>query len=174
MTPLEYTLTEQDLLAFHLYYASHAGTYRRQARRQRWLVPACYLIFALIVCGTESYGLATAFALFAVAWFFLAPRWVRRRYRRHYERHIRDTAGDSLREPMTLELLPDRIATTSCLGECRYRYAAVDCIVENAGYTYIFIGKAQAIILPHDRVPKAAVDELVAEIGRKRGAHAVP
>jgi hypothetical protein len=93
---------------------------------------------------------------------------MRRRYQKHYEKHIRETVGQSLQKSMTLELRDDGICSSSSLGESKYRYSAVDRIVENDGYTYVFIGKGMALVLPHDRIPKDAIDSLATEINQRK------
>jgi len=168
MNRIEYRLTEQDLLLFNLYFAEHSEHLRKQRRRHRLLVPAAYLILAFMLLLVQAYVVAAAFILFAAGWFLFAPRLMKARYRTIYGRHLNETIGDSLRDPLTLELQPDGIATTSFLGESKYRYAAVDRIAEHDGYTYVFIGKGMALVLPHDRIPRETIAALAAEIIRKK------
>ena len=168
MNRIEYKLTEQDLLRFNLYHSTTSDLHQKQRRRHRVVVPAAYLILAILLCLSELFIAATLFVLFAAGWFFLSPRLMNKRYRKIYEKHIRETVGDSLRTPMTLELRPDGISSSSYLGESKYRYSVVDRIVENDGYTYVFIGKGMALVLPHDRIPKDAIASLVAEITQRK------
>jgi len=168
MHRIEYKLTEQDLLKFNLYYSANSDLHRKYRRRYRLFVPVAYAVLALLLCLLHSFVVASIFAAVGVGWFFLSPMWMRRRYRKQYEKQIRETIGDSLRDPITLELQPDGICSSSYIGESKYRYSAVDRIEENDGYTYIFIGKGMALILPHDRIPKDAGRSLVAEIARRK------
>jgi len=172
MNPIEYRLTENDLLKFNLYYSANSELHQKHRRRHRVLVPVAYAVLAALLCLSRAFVAASLFAIFGVAWFLLSPRWMRKRYQKHYEKHIRETVGESLRTPMTLELRADGICSTSHLGESKYRYSAVDKIVENDGYTYVFIGKGMALVLPHDRIPQATISSVVSEITqRKQGAN---
>ena len=65
---------------------------------------------------------------------------------------------------VSMEPLPDGIASTSHLGESKYGYHAVDRIDRTELYTYVFIGKGMALILPHDRVAPDVADSFVAEL----------
>ena len=174
MNRIEYTLTAEDLLQFNLYYSSISPNHARQRKRHRILVPVVYMILALLLLREGSHIAATLFTLFAAVWFALSPRWLRKRYCKHYERHIAETAGDVLPRSTVLELLPDGIFSSSHIGETKFRYDAVDRVVENNGYTYVFIGKGMALVLPHDRISKDTIAAFVDEIQRKKqtGEHA--
>jgi hypothetical protein len=167
---LECTLNETDLLRFYLYYWEHSELGCRQRRRQCLFVPLIYLALAAFVCLYRLYVIAGIFVLFAIAWYLLWPWCLSIRIRRFYASHIKETVGDTLREPRIHRLSPEGICSLSGQGDSVYRYSAVDRIVENDGYTYVFIGKNQALILPHDRLLKEAIDTFVAEIQRRRAA----
>jgi hypothetical protein len=168
MNRIEYTLTADDLLQFNLYYSSISENHASQRRKHRTLVSIAYIILALISFGFNEYGIAIVFILFAGAWFLFSPRLVSRQYRKHYEKHIAETAGDKLPYSVVLELQPDGIFASSYMGEAKYHYDVVDKIVENEGYTYIFIRKDMAFILPHDRIPDETIKGFVDEIQRKK------
>jgi hypothetical protein len=122
----------------------------------------------LLELRNGSYLTATIFTLIAVLWFALSPRWLRKRYRKHFERHIAETAGDLLPRITVLDLLPDGIFSSSHMGETKFRYDSVDRVVEHDGYTYVFIGKGIALLLPHDRVPPDAIASFVDEIQKRK------
>lgn len=168
MDRIEYILTAEDLVQFNLYYSSISPNHARQRKRHRILVPVVYMILALLLLWGSSYVAATLFTLFAAVWFALSPRWLRKRYRKYYERHIAETAGDELPRSTVLDLLPDGIFSSSHMGETKFRYDAVDRVVENNGYTYVFIGKGMALVLPHDRIAKDTIGAFVDEIMRKK------
>lgn len=168
MKRIEYQLTEEDLVRFNLYYSAHSELHKRQRRRHRLLVPVVYVMLAGLLCWIRAFIGASILAAFALVWFLLSPAWLRWRFRKHYEKHIRETKVETLKEPMTLELQPDGICTSSAVGESKFRYSAVDQIVENDGYTYVFIGKGMALILPHDRIARETIAALVAEISQRK------
>lgn len=168
MNRIEYRLTEDDLLKFNLYYSANSDLHRRQRRRHRFLVPAAYAVFTGLLCLSRSFVAASLFAAFGIGWFLLSPAWMRRHYRKHYGKHVKETVGEFLQSPMTLELRPEGICSSSYLGESKYRYAAVDSIVDHDGYTYVFIGKGSALVLPHDRIPEETIRLLVAEITQRQ------
>jgi len=161
MNRLEYTLSAEDLLQFNLYYASTSKAVARQKRIYRYVIPAIYLALALFLFIGRSHVLAWMFVLLSVLWFLFYPLRFRRRYRKHYERYVAEAFGDVLPRATTLELLPDGIFSSSHMGESTFRYEMVGRIVENEGYTYIFIGKGMALVLPHDRIPEESIKGFV-------------
>ena len=170
----EYQLAEADIIQFHMFCWADSEVFRKQCRKFRLIVFLVYLVLSAPLYLSGVYVGAVLFTSVAVAWFLLSPSWLQRRSRRHYAKRIRETVGDSLREPVKVELHPDGIHSLSYLGESVFRYTAVDRIVEDGGYTYVFIGKGMAIVLPHDRVPKETITALVTEIGeraREAGKH---
>lgn len=168
MNLIEYKLPERDLLKFNLYCDANSELLQKLRRRHRILVPAAYVLFAALFCLSRKYVAASLFAVFGIAWFLLSPRWMSRCCRKQYEKRIRETVGQSLHKPMTLELRSDGIFASSALGESKYRFSAVDSIVDNDGYTYVFIGKGMALVLPHDRIPKDTIDSLITEINQRK------
>lgn len=157
---LTYQLTKADLVAFNEYHSAHSPLHIKMRRRHRILVPIFYLVLAAFWAFHGDYTVPSMLAVAAVLWFLLSPRWLRRRYRKHFQKHVEETIGDALETPTTVELREDGIHSTGHMGHSVFNYSVVDKIVENDGFTYIYIGKGMALIVPHDRVPAGATEEL--------------
>ena len=170
MNRIEYTLTAEDLLHFNLYYSAISPTQVKQRRRARLFVSVVYIALALFTLKEGSYFVATVLMVLVAAWLLFSPRWFLWRSRKHYEKHIAETAGDRLPSSIVLDLLPDGIFSSSYIGETKFRYDVVDRVVEDDGYTYIFLGKGAAFVLPHDRVPKDTVAAFVEQIQSRKNA----
>lgn len=168
MQRLEYQLTEDDILQFHLYYASISDYHKKQRMKQRVRVPVIYLAIALLFLVSKWYVGAVLFAICAVGWSLLFPIWARRSYRKNCQKLIKESIGDSLSKPGVLELQEDGIFSLSYLGESKYNYSVIDRVVEHDGYTYIFIDKGTALILPYDRISQEDRRSFVDEVNRRR------
>ncbi len=168
MNRIEYMLTEDDLVKFNLYFAETSPVNRQRRFKCRVLIPILYFVLALYPILNQYYIFASLTIVTAVLWFFLSPFWFRRGYRKYYKQHVAETMGDSLKKIRVVELLPDGFLSTTSFGESKYRYDAVDKIVEHDGFTYIYIGKSMAVILPHDRIPSETIQWWVDEIERKK------
>lgn len=168
MQRIEYQLTEDDLVQFYVYYLSISDYQRKQRNKQRIGLPVFYLAIAALFLLVKLYLAATILVLFSAGWFLFFPAWARKKHRKHYEKHVKEVAGDELSKPRVLELREDGIFSSSHLGEAKYAYSAVDRIVDHEGYTYIFIGKGMALVLPHDRIPQEDRCSFVDEVNRRR------
>lgn len=171
---LEYKLTEEDLVAFNIYHIAHSSLHRSEQHKARVIPSALLAAF-----GAAMYALDRAtillviYVALGVAWYLLCPRYLASRYRRNVRKHVGEISSDLVKAPVVLEPRDDGIYGSSFTGETKYNYAAVGEIVEDGGYTFVFLGKGMAFILPHDRVPKQDIDVFVAEIERHRadGVH---
>lgn len=168
MEPLEYQLTEEDLVRLHMYYFSHITTQRKRRQRKRYLISGILLFLAVPMYLIGESPMAVVFVFWAVVWFLFYPPYIRWLYRNSIQRSVHETRQSLLAEPITLAVEDDGIYLSSAIADSRYRYSAIECVVEHAGYNYIFLGKAQALILPHDRLGKEAVDAFVAEVEQRR------
>jgi hypothetical protein len=168
MERLEYTLTEQDLLEFNLYHASQSRRRKLSQLRYRWLIPVIYLGFGIFLATRSEYQAAGMFAAVAVIWALVAPLWLNLRFRRYFQRYVQEHFAEIINQPMTMQLTQEGIQTNSPLGQSLHPYAAVDRIVDHHPYTYIYIGKAMALVLPHDRIPEVPRQRFVKEVERRR------
>ena len=83
---------------------------------------------------------------------------------------VAENMGDTLENPVILELHDDGIHSESYLGQAVYKYTAVGDIVGNGDHTYVFLGKDLALVLPKDRIPKDQLDEFVREVGERKAS----
>jgi len=163
-----FQLEQDDYVKFNEYHSIHSPLHIKARRKHRVIVPIIYLVITVLSLLNSDYVLATVFGIFAILWFLLSPAWQKRRYRKHFQKHVAETIGDALKEPSSVELMEDGIHSTSYAGHSVFKYSVVEKIVENEGFTYIYIGKGMAIIIPHDRVDESEVNELVAEIKKHK------
>jgi len=165
---LTYQLTQSDLVKFNEYHSAHSTLHNKYRRKYRILFPICYLIFSIIFFLFDDIPLAIGFIVLAILWFLFYPLWENKRYRKHFEKHVAETVGDFLKEPLIVELQEEGIHISDHSGQSLYKYSAVGQIVENEGYTYIYIGKAMALILPHDRLSINDITTLIIEVENRK------
>ena len=150
---ITFQLTQDDLVEFNLYHSAHSPLHIKTLRRQRVLVPIIYLVISVFGAMRVDLVFAGIFAALSILWFLLFPKWTKKRYRKHYIKHIEENFSSIDKEPVTIELKDDGIHSTSHMGHSVFKYSVVEKIVENDDVTYIYIGKGMALVLPHDRVP---------------------
>ena len=174
MNRIEYQLTQDDLVQFNMYYVSVSNYYRKQRLKLCLFIPAICLPFFLLFLYSHQYHVAIFFLAFGLAWFLLYPIRIKQSQRRHFLKHIEEAFGDIHRKPSVLNLQEDGIFSSSYLGESKFPYSSIDRIVEHAGYTYIFIGKGMALVLPHDRISEEDLKSFVDEVNRRMPVIAQP
>jgi len=167
MEPIEYQLTEEDLLRWNQYYSARSSYHRRYFMMFRLVVPCILLTLGLLELLSGESVVALSYTLVAVLWFLFA-RWMHRSLMRMKVRSLaKEGYQQLLKEPIVLAPENDGIYCRSYVGETLYEYRVIERIDEDKGYTYIQIGKGMALILPHDRIGKKVVDAFVTAVERK-------
>lgn len=165
-----YRLEQSDYVAFHLYHAAHSDVHKKIRRKHRLFSPIVFLVCSLILLTIHAYIGVTLFVVCAIIWYLASPKWADRHFRKQFEKYIAETIGDALKEPVSIELKDDGVHDASFLGQNMYKYSGIGKIVENNGYTYVYIGKGAAIILPHDRLPQDEIKAFIKEIQKRKDA----
>ena len=168
---LTYQLTQSDLVKFNEYHSAHSAFDKKCRRKYRIFFPIIYLTFSIIFFLFSDYPSTIIFIAFAILWFVFYPLWQKKRYRKHFEKHVAETVGDSLKEPMVVELQDEGIHISDYSGQSLYKYSAVGQIVENESCTYIYFGKGIALILPHDRLSIDDIKALVVEVEHRKQSY---
>ena len=101
MEPIEYQLTEEDLVRCHTFHIEWSGDLRKASRKLRYLSILGFILLALLFgLKGETTGplifLAAGFAM-----YFLSPWLLKRSLRKDYHRQARETHGYLLDGPLT-------------------------------------------------------------------------
>src|SRR5882724_9769508 len=154
---LSYDFDLDDWTAFQRYHYSKSPTYRRMRNITRILFPVAALLF--ITSRFLSRGFDPLyfgiFAVFAVAWFVLYPRWFDRKVIRRSNQFLREGKTDSMFGRREIELLPDRVHIISPSGETTYRSSAITKIAETPDALLLYVSSIQALILPRRKLSEA-------------------
>lgn len=166
-----YDVTMEDLLAYNLDYLKQSRFGRRNLLVYRLSPPLAWLVLGalMILLGTPLNPWAFAFSLTVVSigWFFLAPiqwnRIIRKRVRKIYAEGQNRTVLGMHR----LVLTPEGIENSSETSDTRTKWSAVEKIVEMERYYYLFVGAAQAHIVPKRAFSDEASGRRFIEIARR-------
>lgn len=149
---ITFQLTQEDLVKFNEYHSAHSPLHIKTQRRQQIIVPVIYLVIAILSAISADYSLAIIFVALSILWILLYPKWIKKRYKKYFIKHIAENFSNINKEPSSIELREDGIHSTSHIGHSIFKYSAVDKIVENGGATYVYIEKGMALVIPHDRI----------------------
>jgi hypothetical protein len=165
---ITFQLTQKDLVKFNEYHSAHSPLHIKTLRRQRILVPIIYLVIAAFSAISLNYTFATMFSVLSVLWFLLYPKWIKKRCKKYFTKHVEENFSNVDKEPSSIELQEDGIHSTSHMGHSTFKYSVIEKVVENDGVTYIYIGKGIALVIPHDRVSADDRNSLITEIEQRK------
>ena len=162
-------LTIDDFVAFNEYHVAHSPLHIKQARQHRYIPTIIYFMMAAIFCAIHAVVAATLCAFFSLGWFLTEPRRLRLRRKKLIEKHLAETIGDSLSEPSCLEVCEDGIHASGYLGQSIFKFSSVGAIAQEGVYTFVYIGKGQALVLPDDRLPADQIQTFVDGVRSRKG-----
>ena len=148
MIKLQYALTEEDHLQLQLYVASTSERIAKKRKRTRVVLPAVYLLLAVVLFLFADKSFAIAFALIAVLWFLFYPKWETRKYRKHYLNFVRENFQNSIGKPTTLELEKDVVRADNHMGNSTFKTTVVTATDEIADSYYLRLDKGMVIAVP--------------------------
>lgn len=164
---IEYPLTQNDMLAYYLHFSDNSRSRIVQKRIRRTLVPVLYLVFGWVFFAIGISTITIFFFMAATLWYFFWPLYHRWREKRVYKKHIAETVGGSLEDHLVTEAKQNHLFVKSNLAESKYKYSQVDKIAKDKNYTYIYLGKDSAVILPHNTIGKDTVDAFVSDVEKR-------
>ncbi len=164
---IEYKLTEKDMLAYYLHFSDNSRSRNVQKRIRRTLVPVLYLIFGWVFFAIGIITITIFFFVAAALWYLFWPIYHRWREKKIYKKHIAETVGGSIKDPLVTETNQEHLFIKSNLAKSKYKYSQVGKIAADKKYTYIYLGKDSAVILPHNTIGKDTVDAFVSDVEKR-------
>lgn len=182
---IRFETTMNDLVAFHHFHYANSPTWRRQIWTVTIAIPIClfvmFAIFRIMLMDRTRGGPAVEFDRFfaihwfdcvgiaailpsSAAWYFYA-RWS---LTRNLERRVRNLLAEGSNHTILgwreLELIRDRLVVKTELMEASYDLRAIEKIVSDDKYTYVYISSIQAFMIPMTLYPEEEYREFVAEL----------
>ena len=138
---LNFTLTENDALAFTERFLRDSKSHQALRTRVRWLLP-CMLI-AMACYYTWRHGFSPVFpcvfGVFGVAWWFLYPRRFDARIRSHAKKQMAESSYSKSLGAYELRLLDEHLQSTSPTGSSTYSWTGIDRVSMDSDYLFIFL-----------------------------------
>jgi hypothetical protein len=150
---IRYENSIEDLVAFNRYHCNHSPTVRR-AR----LLAMCFWMAVALGAGAAVALIAkepvvgAAGVIGAVVGLLLTPGAFRRQTDRAVRRLLKEGANKAVLGSHELELVGDELVERTPFGETRMRIEAVERVVSDGGYTFIYVSAVGAHVIPHSAV----------------------
>ena len=102
---LTYSLTESDFLQAQLFMASKAEHIKNQRIRSWILISLCFFVIGFIFVRGDNYALGYCFIGVGLLNSFFYPLYEAGYYRRHYQKHIKETFKNRIDKSATVTFL---------------------------------------------------------------------
>ena len=107
---------EKDHLTFQL-YNSYSSKKTRKVRRNSALIPSLlYLSFGAWSYFQEKISMSVAFIVLAILWYWLYPKRLKTKYKKHFTTHIKEKLADEIGEESIVSLHRNKIKIDSNYG----------------------------------------------------------
>ncbi len=167
---LQYTLTENDYIAFNKSHYSRSSSMRRQFSRFRFYMSAVFFFIPMLLAVTFTgftyiwAGLAGGVVVFVlIYWLYPKFYWkmIKRNLRKFLRKGISNTAWEM---PAELSLKDDGMHFSIGQNASVSPYSSVQDIVNENGTVYIYVDALQGAIIPAGVV---GTDEFVSALKAK-------
>ncbi len=146
---LEYTIQEEDYLAFQLYAASQSPRITKKMVNGRIVITAGLALLGLImisVSADKTFGLL--YLILAVIAGVYYPRYIKWRYKKHYLSHIRESYKQRIGLTVRLEFEGDTITARDKTGESKLQVSEVEVVQETPKHFFMRFTTGVSVIIP--------------------------
>lgn len=166
-------ITEQDYLDFNVFAATKTPHGKRTILRTRLILTAIFAIATLLIWLTKKGGTTSIVmtALFALILLYFQLYLVRRveNSLKAYIKNLKKQGKLPYSPYSTVEFGDESIIETDENSVTERKYSAVETVVVDKKAVYVFIGAAQAFILPFSCFgSREQIDEFISFIESKR------
>nr|MBI1229529.1 hypothetical protein [Cytophagales bacterium] len=153
---LEYALDFSDFLEYQLYVSSKSELHRKNKNKLRNFIPILYIALGFILLSIKSIELAIVFFVIAILWFLFYPLYARRKYKRHFEKHIKENYKNRIGKKVMLNVGKgaDFIEASDLGTQTKIQDSEFDKLIELKNHYFLQLKSESSII-----VPKRAVSE---------------
>ena len=163
---IRYELTIDDLVALARFQNDHSPTVRRVRVRATWIFAIVVLAITAGIAfkisevmeehglfGQVITGVMVAILLISLVLSILRmPESFRRSAERQARRQFAEGENKSILGTRELELAGNELISRSTYGESRLKLEAVERVITDGNYTFIFINAVTAHVIPHEAV----------------------
>ena len=138
---LNFSLTENDALAFTEKFLRDSKSHQRIRARVRWGLPVILVAMACFDIWRDGFSWAAPafFGTIAVVWWLFYPLRFDSRIRAHAKKQMSESSYSKSLGPYELQLLDEHLHSTSPLGSGTYTWSGVDRVAMDSDYLYIFL-----------------------------------
>lgn len=160
---INYTISKDDLLTFHLYGATHSDLNKSRELKVKMIMTGFMAILSVILYA-EIQSFVPVFitgALIIILWL-LYPVLRKRQFRRYFKQLIHEKMGDRIGESMELETDSKGFILRQSKSMTRIAFGDIESIINLKDIFLIRVSPSQAVLIPKTEINELAdvTDEL--------------
>jgi len=154
---LEYKLNNSDFLEYQLYISSKSKLHKKNRNKSRIIVPLIYIILGLYLIYIQNFEIGIVFFGIAILWYLFYPLRSKRRYKKHFEDHIKENYKNRIGKKVILEFDSDSdyIESSEFGTQSRINDSEFDKLIELKEHFFLKLKSELSII-----IPKRAMDNI--------------
>ena len=171
---IRFETTIEDVIAFNRFHFANSPTWQRQLWTQSLMVFGI-LALLFLVMHLSSMGpvlafdwfegvLAVVFAVAAIAWAFFIRWYMDWSLARNTRKFLAEGSNRLLFGWREMELVNGRLVLNTELIQSSLDLRAIEKIVRDENYTYVYIASVSAYMIPMNLYPEDEYREFVAEL----------
>ena len=162
-----------NIIAFNRFHFANSPAWRRQLWTQTLLMPVVagvLFLFAFVVLNPIDDAdlflrfLGIFLLLLSIGWVFFIRRHLNGSLERNTRKYLSEGSNDSILGWREMELVNNRLIVNLKLIDSSYDLRAIERIVGDDQYTFVYIGAVQAFIIPMQLYPEDEYRQFVAEL----------
>lgn len=148
---LEFELTQEDYINYHIAYSKKSPSIRRSIMIQRMFGPAIFIIAPFIVIKFSEIPLwywIIIFGITSIAWFIFFPKYSNWDMKRRLKKMLKEGSNENLFNTRSVTLTESGITEASSIGQSKINWDKIVSLEETDDYIYIYISSVSAHIIP--------------------------
>jgi hypothetical protein len=166
---INYQLTNSDFLEYQLYTSSKSELHKKRRFRSRIIIPIIYIVLGIIFTNLNGkYGIGISFIVFAILWFLFYPMYSKRRYKKHFQKHVEENYKNRINKPVEIDFDENSVNAKDFTSESKINGTELKELIETKDHFFIKLTTDLSLIVPKHSIEnqtefKKRVTELGAE-----------
>ena len=149
---IEYKLNKANFVEYQLYAASNSENIIKSRKNSRIRLPIVYFILGLLLFLFADLIFALIFIGLGVTWYVLHPYFMKKRYQRHFEKHVEENYQNRFGKVVCLDFEEEFIIATDYLGESKLKIKEITEINEIKDYVFLKLSSGESLIIPKNSI----------------------
>lgn len=145
---IEFKLSKVDFVEYQLFAASNSENINKSRRNSRIRLPIVYFFLGLLLFLFADLIFALVFIGLGLAWYVLHPHFMKRRYLRHFDKHVEENYKNRFEKVVSLDFQEEIIIAKDYLGESKLRIKEITEIIEIQNHIFLKLSSGESIIIP--------------------------